>query len=59
MGFFIVALLLCLSLVEHVRGLGSETKSEGGAIMLAKFLQSVPELCPSLSKCLSSTDTKV
>ncbi|XP_054270661.1 conserved oligomeric Golgi complex subunit 1 isoform X2 [Macrosteles quadrilineatus] len=49
---------LVVKLVQFVKDMLAETTSEAVAILLAKLLQCVPELCPSLSKCLSSIDTK-
>lgn len=46
-------------LVEHVKKeLNEHERNEITSILLARFLQSIPELCPSLQKCLSSSDSK-
>lgn len=46
--------------MEHVKKeLNERERSEITSILLARFLQSIPELCPSLQKCLSSSDSKV
>ncbi|KAG8249799.1 Golgi transport complex subunit 1 [Homalodisca vitripennis] len=49
---------LIVRLVQFVKDELKGVSSESAAMLLAKFLQAVPELCPSLSKCLSSVDTK-